>query len=168
MLDSWLGWARGRLRSTAQGRSQSMSRHFDTSDVVQESMLQLVAATGEADGTPIRTGAYLKRVAMGQISNLSRHFSAQKRCPPRSAMRVPESVVRAEQLDPAREAQHQEELLRMLRAMSQLDKDDEQMIYLRYFDGKTLSEISAETGATMDVVRTRLTNSLKVLKIKLS
>lgn len=135
---------------------------YDTSDIAQESVLQLLKGLEDAESGDVAFDeSYLRKVGEGKAREMHRRHRARKR-----AMEAGEPLEDrpGETKPPWHSAQEQETVVLLLRAISELDEDSQRILYRRFFDQRTLAEIAAELETSIDIVRRRCQKALDQLQ----
>ena len=144
---------RQRVYSAAKGAKRGVSNpRFDTSDIAQESVIQLWRSIREkgASDEQLNEG-YLRSVGVGHAKQLMRHNLAACR-----SMQVEES---GDAVEPASASEADPlELIQDRAPELQL------VIYRRLFDQAPFARIAEESNTTVDVIRGRLERALVLLR----
>ena len=144
---------------------QFRSARFDTSDIVQEGMLQVWIEACKENSQPFNANStYLKKVGAGQTSAQIRRATAKKRSVANEESIPCDSIANGELLAPHENAIRDEQIMQMMRSVSSLPLLQQQVVLRRYFDQMTLQRISDDLEITIDVVRTALKNALTTLR----
>lgn len=125
-------------------------------DVAQEAWLA-AWRTPPDDRGPLRH--WLACAVRGAASNLRRAFARRTR--------HERAAARAEAAAPERIAEREESRRLLHAAVSALDEPYRTVVLLRYFEGRTPTEIARETGAPVETVRTRLKRAQAALRERL-
>lgn len=158
---------RHELRESARRFKQgSVNPRYDTSDIVQEGMVQIwteMQHTGLEQFQANQT--FLTRVSQGKACNLHRYHTAQRRSLRQESRITAEPA--CDRADPQRIAESQENLLRLLDAVSGLAPELKSVFCRRVFDRVTWREIAAEFNLSVDVVRRRYDSAKTLLRRRL-
>ena len=133
-----------KLRSAVRKqRSRKCSTRFGTSDVVQESAIQLwqKAAKDNLRPSEIDT-AWIKTVAFGHFCKLHRFHLAAKRSPKAESGEAFAATSRED--CPSKQAVKKENAIRMLASMERLDGLSQQIVHAKIYEDKSISQISKE------------------------
>ncbi|MCM2371886.1 sigma-70 family RNA polymerase sigma factor [Rhodopirellula sp. ICT_H3.1] len=154
-----------------------LRKKFDPSDIVQQSMLQAYQAFSDFRGSSeAELVAWLRTILARTISHAIRDAHADKRDVGRersihaamdaSSLRL-ETFLAAEQSSPSQNAQRREQAVVVAEAVETLSEGQREVILLRYWHGKTITEIAEETGRTVSAVAGLAFRGLKSLQEKL-
>ena len=137
-------------------------RHrFDTDDVLQATFASafrgLERFTYRGEGSLRR---WLVQLVTNELRSLIRHHSAHKRTP---EVEKDSGTQVIDGDDPLESAEHAEELVALLQAVSELDVLDQEIVCARFFDGKTFAELARRTGLPETSVRDRFERALEQL-----
>ena len=142
-------------------KKQFHSARFDTSDIVQEGMLQVwIESCKENSETFDANSTYLKKVGTGQTTLQVRRATAQKRSVVNEERMADSSVLPDICPTPEELVVKDEQIIQMMHSVSMLPILQQQVVLRRYFDQMNLQDISAELEVSTDVVRTALKNAL--------
>ena len=162
------------LRSMARRRTSSNNRsRYDTSDVVQESLIQVwqqgkASLCDNSEGSQVDWEArknWLWKVSRGHAAKLHRFHHANCRTV-NQELPVNESDL-ASGHDPSVQLEHEEQKQDLFDGLRELASLERQIVMLYFFEGKSLAVVALETDTTKDVVRGILFRSLRFLCRKL-
>jgi len=147
------------------GQNMVRSR-FDTSDIVQESMLQIWMQLGDQDIASLElTRGLLAVIAKGHARKQMRFHTAQKR-----------SVARERKIDrpslnrdpgPLEQADVREQIGMMLKALNHIHPVRQLIIFRRFFDDASYQEVADEIGRTKEWTRLQCLKAQKEIRILL-
>ena len=144
-----------------RNRSNAAAR-FDTSDVLQESEIQIWKDKLAPPNSPPIDSALITTIAKGHLAKNLRRHNAQKRNveleqpldgEPASSIRPPEE-----------ELQILEASNQILAAINQLCENERIVIFNRFFRSKTLKEIAEQLELTREQVKTRYKRAIQQLR----
>lgn len=163
LLESVRHYIRGVARDNHIG---SMGARFDTSDIIQEAMIQVwKELDSDSLGDKEISKAWLVSVAKGHAYKLARFHSAQKRSHVRDEAFVDQ--VPTENRKPDDAIADLELQLSILVALDELPDDEKDIVVLYFFEQQSLSSIAKKLNLSLDKVRTRHSRALKALHKKL-
>ena len=150
LLDAYRDYLR---RLAAQQIDSRLHARLDASDLVQQTCLSVHKRIEEFQGDDVpQFLAWLRQVHDHNIQNALRdQLRAGKRNAGREE-RLGERELQRDQATPSQIAVQNEETARLSQAIGQLPADEQQVLRLRYLDGRTLEEVSREMGLTRDAV----------------
>jgi len=147
---------------------------LDSSDIVQESMVQAYKAWGQlrgaSDGERL---AWLKMIVVRNVLHALRDFRRAKRdvCRELSLERVVDSSsarlekwLASDQSTPSHRVEKAEELLRIAGAVESLPEGQQDAVVLFYWQGCTLAEIGESLGRSVPAVAGLLHRGVKRLR----
>ncbi|MEM9410392.1 MAG: sigma-70 family RNA polymerase sigma factor [Planctomycetota bacterium] len=170
MPNAFFDRIRNRLRGIVRRkRRHYKSARFDTSDVLQESLLQLMNDYSDVsdDGSAVSMGL-LDRIASGHLAKQLRYHHAKKRSIQRedpSAEVMPEAF--ANGTNPEERTVHAEEIEHLFNALAQLDERQQKIVHLRFFEGLTYDQIANRLQIKSHIVRNQLGKALEYLQAQL-
>lgn len=140
----YLALWREKLRALIrQFKEKKLATRLDTSDLVQDALLQVVQQVGAFRGTtPAEFDAWLKSIARGHAMNASRFHHAKKRDIAAESPSV--SPVSNEQERPDEILARQESYRQMLTAIDQLEQRERYVVLQHIFEKKTYVDIASE------------------------
>ena len=155
---------RERIRRVIQNRNFAGTKsRFDTSDVIQETELQIwLSSRNRESSEPTIAQALLATMARGNLAKKQRMHRAAKRDASREQPIT--DCVKPDARDPLDQVALSEQVDRMLRAMNLLNEEERLILFRRYFCHSTFLEIADELEMTRQKVETRLERSLRNLK----
>ena len=149
--------AHGRNRSRAAAR-------FDTSDIVQESELQIwrdKLASSKSESEPVDP-ALVATIAKGTIAKKLRFHNAHKRS---VDLEQPlEYEVTSSTMTPDEEMEIHETGNQLLAAINQLCEQERTVIFNRFFRYKTLTQIAEDLELSRQKVKTRYKQAIQSLR----
>jgi RNA polymerase sigma-70 factor (ECF subfamily) len=159
--------ARAQLDPRLQGK-------LDASDIVQQSLLEAHACSGQFRGTTSgELAAWLRRILARNMANVVRDLGRAKRDLAReqslegaleaSSARL-QAWLAAEQSSPSQQAEEGERLLRLAEALAQLPEAQRQAVELRHLQGWSLNDIAARMERTPGAVAGLLHRGLLQLR----
>jgi RNA polymerase sigma-70 factor (ECF subfamily) len=153
------------------------SRHpakFDSSDIVQQTLLDAFAKRDQFRGTTeAELAAWLREILKHNLADAMRDQKRAKRdvrreCPIEAGIdesfAQTQAWLEAVQSSPSQRAVKQEELLRLTEALTQLPEAQREAIVLHHLQGRKLAEVAAETGRTEAAVAGLLFRGLRALQ----
>ena len=165
MLTVW----RERLKTYARYQLRQVKSRIDTSDVVQEGLIQAWQSLDTfRAGSEGEFRSWARRVAKGKLANARRYHLAERRTvknevSPKAAMfeRVGESDTNiAERFSDV-------EIESLREALEHLDDRLRTIVYLRYFENETFDVIAAKVGCSPGGARTMCLRAIKQLRRRL-
>jgi len=162
-------YLRRRVYSAAKfAKNGNQNPRFDTSDIAQESVLQLLKEI-KTNGLDVNgvNEAYLQKVGRGNASKLLRRSLAQRRSISSEDQSFDPERIGDETNDPGFPVEQRESVVRLVKMIGKLSSVHQLIIYRRFFDHKPVSEIAAELDANVDSVRRWKRTALKQLKTML-
>ena len=160
---------RERIRKVVQNRNSSHSAsRFDTSDIIQETELQLWQNGHDtlSDDLTDVDQALLASIAKGHLNKSIRNHRAQKRDASKDQP-INQEVV-SNQREPHEEVSYQEQANRLLSAINQLDTVERDILFLHYFCGDSFVEIGQQLDLTKQRLQTRFAKAKHRLRFLLS
>ena len=163
---------RGYLRILAHGAMNAGLRSKrDTSDIVQDVYVKAYHALDDLRGTDDRQiAAWLKRILANVVIDENRHYFSPggKRDVNREAAYRTELNDTSQRLEGLVSAKEQEveysRVLDLADALAQLNSNQREIIEQRYFQGKTLQQIAAETNLPRTTLARELRKAHEVLR----
>lgn len=151
-------------RIVSRRRPPVLNGRFDTSDILQESLLQFVqtqALVGDED-LPDVTGAYAKKVCSGHLHKQCGHHFAKRRS---ATHNVASEVDLPGDNEPLiNEIARSEDLTRLCQALVNLDTEQRDLIQLHLAEGLSFNQIAEKWGRPTYELRRRYHESLKQLR----
>ncbi len=144
-------------------KNHQHSPRFDTSDVVQDSLIQVSNEIDNKAPTQVPR-AWLQRIAIGHLAKHLRYHHAQKRSANRECRKSEIVECQSAGADPLDAIEQHENIERMITAIGKLDATARQIVLMRYFEGASYESIAQQLGLTVHRVRTDLINSLKSIR----
>lgn len=127
---------------------------YDTSDIAQEAMVQILRDIQEGKATLEKlTSAYLGQVGRGTANRMLRDNLAQKRAMTSETSREHEPTTADEAVPPQEEAIRNERVIAILDAASQLSVNEREVLLLSVIDDCTYAEIARRRGDSPSAVR---------------
>ena len=147
---------------------------LDASDVVQQTLLKAYQALDQLRGqTDAEQAAWLRQILANTMANTIRDFGRECRDAALersleasladSSARL-EGWLAAQQSSPSEQAQRNEQLLRLTRALAELPEDQREALLLRHFQGLSVSDIGTHLGRTRAAVASLLRRGLQQLR----
>ncbi len=157
-------WREQLKRASHQLVNRSVRSREDTSDIVQESMIQVWQNLEQlGNGSAIKKKAgIIKRIARGHAAKANRKHHAKKRAVRNTERSLNEPASRS--TGPAKLAENNEQILMVMKALQKIDTNCQQVLFLTYFQNMSIAEISRELNESYKVIRTRYYNSIESLK----
>lgn len=151
---------------------------LDESDIVQQTVLEACRCESQFQGqTEAERLAWLRSILANVLAGAARHFSAQSRDLGRersleaelnlSASRL-ERALTIDQTSPSGHAVRAEEVLALATAMSQLAKDQREVVELHHLKGIPLIDVATQVGKSRPAVAGLLFRGLRKLRELLS
>ena len=139
---------RERIRAVVRKLKQSkLSSRLDTSDLVQEGMLQAYQQLDSFRGTTEQEfDAWVKCVAAGAAANANRFHYAKKRSI--NSEILPLAVPESDQPSPAETAEQNEVLTKLAAEIQELSDRERTVVLLYIFEDRTFEEIGEKVGCT--------------------
>jgi RNA polymerase sigma-70 factor (ECF subfamily) len=162
-LDAKLQEYRSYLQCLARGHlGAPLLAKIDLSGLVQETLLEAHRSWAKLAGrSPGEQAAWLRRTLAHNLADEVRKLQADKRGGLRerslqrslddSSARL-EAWVAADQSSPSEKAIHQEQLLRLTRALARLPDSQRRAVELRHLHGRSLAQIADATGSSKAAV----------------
>ena len=166
-LDHVLGQIRDEIRIAVKRSGLTMVRsRFDTSDIVQESMLQIWRQLGDDDVKNLEfTLGLLSVIAKGHAKKQMRFHTALKRSVSREQSQSPSATTR--EPSPLDHAEIREQIGLMLSALNNMHPVRQLIIFRRFFDDASYQEIAREVCRPKEWVRQQCINAQKEMRILL-
>ncbi len=151
---------------------------LDPSDVVQETLLNAHEKRATFRGTTeAEMAAWLRAILANNLAQTLRRFGRQRRDADlevslsagveQSSARL-EQWLAADQSSPSQQAERNEQLMALARALEQLPKDQRTALEQRHLLGRSVAEICREMGRSEAAVAGLLRRGLKSLRGSLS
>jgi RNA polymerase sigma-70 factor (ECF subfamily) len=150
---------------------------LDASDIVQQTMLRASSALPEVrDARPEILIAWLKRILSNTLADAAKHYERDKR-----DVNLERSLeadldhsasgfanwLAADHTSPSGKAERNEELLRMVDALTELPDLMREVVVLKHCQGWTLPQISNHIGRSIPAVASLLRRGLEQLRERL-
>lgn len=163
-LESVLNEIRKEIRSAVKQSGLGMVRsRFDTSDIVQESMLQIWRKLGDDDVANLEfTRGLLAVIAKGHAKKQLRFHTAKKRSISREKTASNPSPTR--EPDPLENADIREQIGLMLNALNFIHPIRQLIIFRRFFDDASYQDIADEICRPKEWVRQQCLSAQKELR----
>ncbi len=169
MGESKFSVIRKRLRSLIRvNRRNYSSPRFDTSDVVQESMIQVVK---ELDKSPHReevSQSWLQKIAFGNFIKHLRFHSAACRATGREEGKARFATGLNYGTDPSDALSKSEMIQKAVGSLSNLSDQQRQIVCLRFFEEATYDEIAAKLQISVNSVRSGLNAALEFIQAQMT
>lgn len=161
LLHAW----RSRMRRwCARELGGAYASRMDTSDVVQESMLQVWQDWSRFRGNSVgEVKSWLFRIARGHLHKARRHHRAAKRNVFTEAGELLEGGP-ADHGDPSEAAARSEDRLNLIIAIRQLEPELREVVQHRIFGQQSFVEIGERLGLSKGEARNRFLKALRRLK----
>ena len=161
LLHAW----RSRMRRwCARELGTAYASRMDTSDVVQESMLQVWQDWSRFRGSSVgEVKSWLFRIARGHLHKARRHHRAAKRNVFTEAGELLDGG-HADHGDPGEAAARREDRLNLIIAIRQLDPELQEVVQLRVFGQYSFVEIGERLGLSKGEARNRFLKALRRLR----
>lgn len=143
-------------------RKNYVSPRFDTSDIVQESMLQLIDEVAERGDEPIGNGL-LEKVASGHLAKQLRYHNAAKRSVGKEEVRTDFHAQNLNVENPCEVSIRSELTEKALNGLAELDDLPRQIVTRRFFQDATYEQIAEQLNVSVYVVKTQLKTALQYL-----
>ncbi len=147
---------------------------MDPSDIVQQSLLQAIAAREQFAGqTDAELAGWLRQILARNLAMAVRDFSRCKRDVSREqaleALMAKSSAklgawLAADQSTPSGKAVRNEDALRLAEALEQLPEAQREALVMQHWQGWTLAKIGEHMGRSKDAVAGLLKRGLKQLR----
>lgn len=151
---------------------------LDPSDIVQQTMLRANSALADLrNDRPEVLMAWLRRILAGTLADAAKHFDRDKREIARERSIDADldrtasgfaAWLAADHTSPSCKAERNEELLRMVAALSELPDVMREVVVLKHCQGWPLSRIAEHTGKSIPSVASYLRRGLAELRARLS
>lgn len=166
-LELVLDQIRKEIRSAVKQSGLNMVRsRFDTSDIVQESMLQIWKQLGDDDIKNLEfTRGLLSVIAKGHARKQIRFHTASKRSVSREKSAAKPTPTR--ELNPLDNAEIREQIGMMLSALNYIHPIRQLIIFRRFFDDASYQEIADEICRPKEWVRQQCLSAQKELRLLL-
>lgn len=165
--------------SLRKSKRQVSTRRFDTSDVIQESLIQIWSECSADDHAaceserPVHTErletasyAWLRRIVLGHLAKQHRYHGAAKRSF-RSEEKYPSSSLPGGDASPLSNCQSRELQQEFLVSLSRLTDVQRLVILRRIFEEESFSSIATELDCTLYFVRSEYKRAIKQLRADL-
>jgi len=157
---------------------RQLQAKFDSSDIIQQTMLQAHRALPDHRGeNSAQMAAWLRQILARNITHALRDFHRDKRDVRRekslqnridaSSARL-EAWLAADSGSPSDAAQRNEQVLRLAAALDRLPDDQREAIELHYWQGWKLAEIAEHLERSVSAVGGLLHRGLKALRAELN
>jgi RNA polymerase sigma-70 factor (ECF subfamily) len=163
------------LRLLAQAQlGPRLQAKLDSSDVVQQAILQAHASRAQFRGTTEAEWlAWLRAILANVLAAAARRFDAGARAVARersleaelerSSSQL-ECLLADDQTSPSERAVRGEELLRLARALARLPEDQRRVVELHYLKGLPVADVADQVGRTRPATAGLLFRGLKKLR----
>jgi RNA polymerase sigma-70 factor (ECF subfamily) len=161
------------LRLLARMQMQpEMRKQLDSSDLVQETLLKAYQKQGQFRGqTESERAAWLRSILANTLTDALRKFARQQGYQEQSLeLALEESSARIEawlagsEPEPSQQAERNEQVLRLARALAQLPEEQRMALELRHLQGYRVPAIGALMGRSTAAVAGLLRRGLKRLR----
>lgn len=145
---AYLAVWRERMRLAVRRLKRHSSTHFDTSDIVQEGMIQLTQGLDDFRGrTEAEFDAWIGQIARGHAINAERKQHAKRR-DVRSEMGGIVAGLAGSHQSPLELAAREETIQQLSEAIQQLDERQQTVLLRHVFDKETFVEIAKTLGCS--------------------
>jgi RNA polymerase sigma-70 factor (ECF subfamily) len=159
------------------GLDRRLRGKVDSSDLVQQTLLQAHQAWARFRGGDGQVAAWLHRILARNLDRCARDFRRARRDIRRE--RSLEAVlddhagptevwVAAAGPSPGQEAERAEQLLRVARAVETLPEDQRQAVVLCYWQGRSLDEVAQQLGRSKGAAAALVHRGVKRLRARLT
>ncbi len=157
------------VRRSIQGKiNPKYRRRYRTSDVVQESAIQLIRElTSEPEVRPV-TQAWLSTIAKGNSARLANSHSAQCRTVLRSEYHSADRLEQTKAANPLQDSANREVLKALLSHIESLDEIERQIVDYHYRQGQSLNSIGKTLGFTGKQMQRQHRAIIQKLKSKMN
>jgi RNA polymerase sigma-70 factor (ECF subfamily) len=165
------------LRALAENQLHAnLRKKIDPSDVVQQTLLQAVAASSQCHGQDDQAKAgWLKAILQNVVNGLARSFHRESRSVDRemglgsTAKSSGQAMdLAADQTSPSHWLQSDEDRQRIARAIESLTEEQRQAMVMRYWQDQSLAEIGETMGKSPDAVASLLYRAMKLMRNELA
>lgn len=166
-LNSALSALRLRIYDCQFANTQgNIARRYDTSDIVQESLIQIWQDLEQKESSKkVVSEALLKTIVRGHAAKMMRFNLTQKRTVMREVNgQQIESCYATNMQD---QLEFEDQVLLLFKAVRHLDGYEKKVIYRRFFEEMAFSEIAAETKLPYHKVRRIYAAAMEKLRIEL-
>ena len=155
---------RRRLKGIAKhSKGDLRTSRYDSSDVVQESILQLFLTMEKTEWDFEFNSSYLSKLGHGNATRLRRFHTAQRRSAILDQhLREQES---SEPSDPQKIAESKELVLKLMKSIRTLDDQSQQLVFQRFFGSLTFEELGRTTGLSSHAARRRYDAAIRKLTV---
>jgi RNA polymerase sigma-70 factor (ECF subfamily) len=168
-LPQYRGYLRLLARLQMDGR---LHGHLDASDIAQETLLKAHRAIGQFTGqSDAELAAWLRRILANTLADYVRRLSQGKRVHKQSLeASLEESSARIENWlvakapSPSQQADHNEQLLGLARALEQLPADQREAVEMKHLRGLSVAEIAKQMEKTKPAIVGLLFRGLQRLR----
>lgn len=151
---------------------------LDAADIVQQAMVRAYSAAHELrNPQPEVVIAWLRKILSNTLADAVKHYERDKR-----DINLERSIeadidqsasgfaawLASDQTSPSRKAEKNEELLRLIDALSELPQEMREVVVLKHCQGWTLQKIADHTGRTIPAVASYLRRGLESLRRSLT
>ncbi|MFT5523918.1 MAG: RNA polymerase sigma-70 factor (ECF subfamily) [Pirellulaceae bacterium] len=153
---------RPRMRYIARGiLGESLAARIDTSDLVQESLAQVLTGLPTFRGTSEKEWmGWIRKIMHTEACRLRRHHYAAKRSSLRERY-VAATKVDESRLQPLEQVSQAEQKERVATAITHLSKTMQEIIRRRVFLNESFSDIALQLGKTAAAVRVGWTRAIQ-------
>lgn len=166
-LNSALSSLRLRIYDCQFANTQgNIARRYDTSDIVQESLIQIWQDLEKQNSKQVVSEALLKTIVRGHAAKMMRFNLTQKRTVMREVNgQQIESCYATNMQD---QLEFEDQVLLLFKAVRHLDGFEKKVIYRRFFEEMAFSEIAAEIKLPYHKVRRIYNVAMEKLRTELS
>lgn len=164
MIDDLWEKLLGRIRPAVRGQNRRYSARFQTSDVLQESAVQIIGEVEKSDSEDFDPPqAWLNKVGRGHAAKLRDHHGAQKRSTRRESP-VDANPGIAGGAAPDEIVERRELASRVVLCLAQLDADQRTIIDLHFTKQHSFAEIARQMERPPDWVRRQYKKAIASLR----
>ncbi len=164
MEENEISAVRERLRKFASGRNSAYQSRFQTSDVIQDALVQIISTANRQKLTV--TNAWLKLLVSGNAANLRRHHDAK--CRSKSAETGIDVLPPADLPRPEKIASTNEDLERLTICLAKLPANEKKVVSQFALNGTPFHEIAKSLNCSQRTARNYYHKGLANLKRMMS
>ncbi len=165
-IDLILDTYRRKLYPAVRKNKRKNISRYDTSDIIQESLVQIWQDIEENPGFE-PNATYLSKVASGKESNFFRFNTALKRSL-NNETALTDQEAESPDDSPQQRAEKNEILIHILRAVGDLPVQLRELFCKKIFDQKTFQQIASELGISADVARRGFHRAMRLTKLEMA
>lgn len=150
------------LRTLAKNRvSSALHARFDSSDVAQESFIQIWKQISESEMAKL-DAAWLRCVVRGHAAKQVRFHGAAKRNVGQEKVDV--KIPPTKTKGPVEEVIRQEEQLLLIHAFAKLEEKQKELLVMHFFKGKTYAAIAKHRGISFHLAKQSVNDAIRALQ----